>query len=451
MTGTPPAPSTRHYDIDELPPLGEAIPLGIQHVLAMFASNVTLPIIIATAIGLSGGDTAFLIQVAIFVAGIATLMQTIGYGPVGARLPVVQGTSLGFVAVAIPLAERFGLAAVFGGTIFAGLVQLGMGVGLRWLRWLFPPLVSGIVVLVIGISLIPVGLTLAAGGNGAENFGSLTNLGLAALVLVVTVVLHQFTRGFTSAASVLLGIVVGYLVAIPLGLVDAQRIVDAAWFSFPEPLRFGLSLPAAALIGMGVMAVATTVETIGDLSALTMGGAGREVTDRELSGGIMGDGVGTAFAAFFGAMPNTSYSQNVGLVAVTGVMSRHVVSIGAVFLVLAGMIPKLAAVIQAMPPAVLGGAAILMFAMVAAAGIKLLVMCDLNRRNMLIAALSLGLGLGMVTAPDALAALPETLRILLETGIVPAVFVAIVLNVILPAQPDAGDGNGGAHPGVQHG
>lgn len=413
MTNAASTPPAQQYDIDQLPPLGEAIPLGIQHVLAMFASNVTLPIIIATAIGASAGDTAFLIQVAIFVAGIATLMQTVGWGPVGARLPVVQGTSLGFVAVAIPLAERFGLAAVFGGTIFAGLVQIAMGVALRHLRWLFPPLVSGIVVLVIGISLIPVGLTLAAGGNGSEDFGSLTNLGLAVLVLVVTVVLHQFTRGFTSAASVLLGIVAGYLIAFPLGLVDVQSIVDASWFSFPEPLRFGVSLPVAALIGMGVMAIATTVETIGDLSALTMGGAGREITDRELSGGIIADGAGTAFAALFGAMPNTSYSQNVGLVAVTGVMSRHVVSIGAVFLVFAGMVPKLAAVIQAMPAAVLGGAAIL------------------------------------ISVPDALAALPETLGILLQTGIVPAVFVAIVLNVVLPESQSA-DSGGHADPGTAH-
>lgn len=427
------------YEVDEMPPWQEAVPLGLQHVLVMVASNVTIPIIIAGVVGATTGETAFLVQVALLVAGLTTLLQTVGIGPVGARLPVVQGTSFGFLVIAIPLASEFGLSAVFGGAIFAGLVQVLLGLSLRWLKDLFPPLVSGIVVLVIGVGLLPAGINLAGGGAGAEDFGSATNLAMAGLVLVVILLAYALGKGIISAAAVLVGLVVGYLVAIPVGLVDAAPIREAAWLAFPQPLRFGLTFPTAAIIGMGVMAIATSVETIGDLAAVTKGGAGREVTDRELSGGVVADGVGTAFASLFSAMPNTSFSQNVGLVAFTGVMSRHVVSVGAGFLILAGFVPKLAAVISAMPSAVLGGAAVVMFAMVAAAGIRLLAESRLDRRDLLIIAVSVGVGQGMATVPDLVATAPEQLRVLLITGIVPAGFLAVLLNLILPGRDTASD------------
>jgi xanthine permease len=428
------------YDIEEMPPWAEAVPLGLQHVLVMVASNITIPLIIAGVVGATTGETAFLVQVALLVAGLTTLMQTIGIGPIGARLPVVQGTSFGFLVIAIPLASEYGLSAVFGGAIFAGVVQVLLGFSLRWLKSLFPPLVSGIVVLVIGIGLLPAGINLAGGGANVEDFGAAIHLGMAGLVLVVILIAYALGKGFISAAAVLIGLVVGYLVAIPFGLVETTRIAEAAWFSFPQPLRFGLTFPAAAVIGMGVMAIATSVETIGDLAAITKGGAGREVTDRELSGGVIADGVGTAFASLFSAMPNTSYSQNVGLVAFTGVMSRHVVSVGAGFLILAGFIPKIAAVISAMPNAVLGGAAVVMFAMVAAAGIRLLAESRLDRRDLLIIAVSVGVGQGMAAVPDLVAIAPEQLRVLLITGIVPAGFLAVLLNVILPGR-DVGTGS----------
>ena len=420
------------YDVEEMPPLREAVPLGLQHVLVMMASNVTIPVIMAGVIGATAGQTAFLVQVALLVAGITTLMQTIGFGPVGARLPIVQGTSFGFLIISIPLAEQYGLSAVFGGAIFAGVVQVALGFSLRWLKKLFPPLVSGIVVLVIGIGLLPTGMTLAGGGSGAEDFGSWTNLSLSGLVLVTVLVAYRYAKGMLGAAAVLIGLVAGYLVAIPLGKVDVSQIGEAAWFSFPTPLEFGLSFPAAALIGMGVMAIATSVETIGDLAAVTKGGAGREVTDKELSGGVIADGVGTAFASLFSALPNTSFSQNVGLVAFTGVMSRHVVSIGAVFLILAGLFPKAAAVIAVMPAAVLGGAAVVMFGMVAAAGVKLLAESALDRHDLLVIAVAIGAGQGFAAVPAAVANFPEELRVLLVSGIVPAAAFAVVLNLVRP-------------------
>ncbi|QBI19089.1 purine permease [Egibacter rhizosphaerae] len=423
---------TAAYGVDELPPWRQAVPMGIQHVLVMFASNVTLPLLVASAIGATTGETTLLVQLAIFVAGVCTLLQTFGVGPVGARLPIVQGTSLGFTVVAIPLAEEYGLAAVFGGGLVAGLVQVLLGTCLRWLKPLFPPLVTGLVVLVIGLSLLPTGLEFAAGGADAPDFGAGQNFALAALVLVLMIALNRYGRGFVSAAAILLAIAVGYLVSVPFGLVEAQPIADAEWVAAPIPLAFGVSFPVAAIVGMAVMAVATTVETIGDIGGVTAAGEGREPTARELSGGVLADGVGTSFAALFSAMPNTSYSQNVGVVGLTGVVSRHVVSIGAVFLVVAGLVPKLGAVISEMPTPVLGGGFLAMAGMVAAAGIKLMTADAMTRRNMLIIAVALGLGIGLLNAPDAVAMAPETLRITLETGIVPAAVAAVLLNAILP-------------------
>ena len=426
------------YGVDDTPPLREAVPLGLQHVLVMMASNVSIPIILATAIGASTGDTAFLVQVAMLVAGLTTLLQTIGIGPVGARLPVVQGTSFGFLVVSIPLAQTYGLSAVFGGAIFAGVVQVALGFSLRWLKRLFPPLVSGIVVLVIGIGLIPTGMNLFGGGAGAEDFGSWQNLGLAMLVLAVILVAYRFGKGILGAASVLVGLVVGYAVAAFTGKVSFERVGDAAWFAIPTPLEFGLSFPAAALIGMGAMAIATSVETIGDLAALTKGGAGRDVTDKELSGGVVGDGVGTAFASVFSALPNTTFSQNVGLVALTGVMSRHVVTIGAGFLILGGLFPKLATIIAIMPAAVVGGAAVVMFGMVLAAGIKLIAASRLNRHDLLVIAVAVGVGQGFALVPAAADVFPEELRVLLISGIVPAAFIAVVMNLVRPDESQGG-------------
>ncbi len=427
----------RLKDPNYLPPLKRAIPLGIQHVLAMFVGNITVPIIIAGLIGVTPEEKVFLIQVAIFIAGVATLIQTIGVGPVGARLPIVQGTSFGFLPVAIPLAKTYGLGVLFGGALFAGLVQVCLGAILKKIRHWFPPIVTGVVVLVIGISLMQVALVYAGGGkwlmdNKPEFFATGKQLFLSITVLVVTLGVHQFGRGIFATASILIGLVVGYLIAIPLGMVNFSIIANAAWFAVPSPFKFGLSFNIAALLGMGIMALITTIETVGDISGITIGGAGREATDKELSGGIMADGAGTALASLFGALPNTSFSQNVGVIAFTGVMSRHVVTIGAIFLVLAGLIPKLGAIVSAMPQAVLGGASIVMFGMIAAAGVKLLTQEALNRRNMLIVAVCLTLGIGLPQVPQFVQFFPTQLAVVMKSGIVPAGIFALVMDRILP-------------------
>lgn len=428
-----------YRDPNYLPPLHEAVPLGIQHVLAMFASNVTPAIIIALAAGFSFGSTemVYMIQIVMVFAGIATLLQTVGMGPVGARLPVVQGTSFAFIPVMIPIVKTAGVAALFGGVILGGVFHFFLGTVIGRIRNLLPPLVTGIVVLTIGLSLIPVGIKYAAGGvplMGKPEFGALVHWSLALVVIVVTLGLKFFTRGLFSTAAILVALVVGYLVAIPMGMVDLSKVGNAAWFAMPAPLPFGFEFNMAAVVGMCLMSFVSAIETVGDISGITKGGAGRGATDREISGGTMADGLGTILAGIFGGLPNTSFSQNVGLISMTGVMSRHVVTFGALVLVAAGLIPKVGAVIAAMPIAVLGGGVIVMFGMVVSAGVTMLSDVPWNRRNMLILAISLSIGLGLQSVPEALQHVPGTVKILLTSGILPAALLSIILNAILPQE-----------------
>ncbi|WP_163340617.1 uracil-xanthine permease family protein [Desulfopila sp. IMCC35008] len=424
---------------DYLPPLHQSIPLGIQHVLAMFASNVTPAIIISLAAGFTFGsaEMVYMIQIVMVFAGISTLFQTVGLGPVGARLPVVQGTSFAFIPIMIPIVKTAGMAALFGGVVIGGIFHFLLGTVIGRLRNLLPPLVTGIVVLTIGLSLIPVGIKYAAGGvplMGKPEFGGLEHWSLALVVIFVTLALKFFTRGLFSTAAVLVALVVGYLVAIPMGMVNLSKVSGAAWFAMPSPLHFGFEFNVAAVVGMCLMSFVSAIETVGDISGITKGGAGREATDKEISGGTMADGLGTAISGIFGGLPNTSFSQNVGLISMTGVMSRHVVTFGALFLVLAGLIPKVGAVIAAMPIAVLGGGVIVMFGMVVSAGVTMLSEVAWNRRNMLILAISLSIGLGLQAVPEALQHVPGTLKILLTSGILPAAVLSIALNAVLPEE-----------------
>lgn len=431
-------PST---DPNHLPPLHEAVPLGIQHVLAMFASNVTPAIIVSLAAGFSFGspEMIYMIQIVMVFAGISTLFQTVGLGPVGARLPIVQGTSFAFIPIMIPIVKTAGMAALFGGVVIGGIFHFFLGTFIGRIRNMLPPLVTGVVVLTIGLSLIPVGIKYAAGGvplMGKPEFGALHHWMLAIIVIVVTLGLKFFTKGLLSTAAVLVALVVGYIVAIPMGMVNFGKVAGAAWFAMPSPLHFGFEINIAAIIGMCLMSFVSAIETVGDISGITKGGAGREATDKEISGGTMADGLGTALSGLFGGLPNTSFSQNVGLVSMTGVMSRHVVTFGAIFLIIAGLIPKIGALIAAMPIAVLGGGVIVMFGMVVSAGITMLSEVNWNRRNMLILAISLSIGLGFQAVPEALQHVPGTMKILLTSGILPAAILAITLNLILPDSVD---------------
>lgn len=453
-------------DPNYTPPLYKAIPLGIQHVLAMFVSNVTPAIIVAGAAGFGFGSNSpdfpellYLIQMSMLFAGIATLLQTITLGPVGAALPIVQGTSFAFLPIMIPLVAGKGvdaLAALFGGVIIGGLFHAFLGTFIGKIRFALPPLVTGLVVTMIGLALVKVGIQYAAGGVpaiGTPEYGSLLNWSAALVVIFVTLGLKFFTKGMISISAVLIGLLVGYIYSIFAGILSIEAITGSwnrsAAFALPQPFKYGFEFSAAAVIGFCLMAFISAIETVGDVSGITKGGAGREATDKEIQGATYADGFGTAVAGCFGAFPNTSFSQNVGLIAMTGVMSRHVVTCGAIFLIICGLVPKVGGVIRTVPIEVLGGGVIVMFGMVVAAGISMLSDVDWNRRNMVIFAIALSIGLGLQLEPGALQHMPETARILLTSGLLPAALIAIVLNLILPEElaDEATEEVSGGHAG----
>ncbi len=436
-------------DPDYTPPLAQAIPLGIQHVLAMFVSNVTPAIIVCGAAGFGFGSNSpdfpqmiYMIQMSMLFAGVATLFQTVGFGPVGARLPIVQGTSFAFLPIMIPLVAGKGvdaMGALFCGVLVGGVFHALLGTVIGKIRFALPPLVTGLVVLMIGLALVKVGIQYAAGGvpaMGKPEFGSLQNWSVALVVVFVTLGLKFFTRGMLSIAAVLIGILVGYAVAYFMGMVNFGNVGRAASFAVPTPFHFGFEFSVAAIIGFCLMAFVSAVETVGDVSGITKGGAKREATSEEISGATYADGLGSAIAGIFGGLPNTSFSQNVGLIAMTGVMSRHVVTFGAIFLIFCGLIPKVGAIISTVPIEVLGGGVIVMFGMVCAAGVSMLSDVNWNRRNMVIFAVSLSVGLGLQLVPDALQHMPSTAKVLLTSGLLPAAFLAIILNLVLPEDID---------------
>ncbi|HJL66217.1 MAG TPA: nucleobase:cation symporter-2 family protein [Arenicellales bacterium] len=430
---------------DYTPSMAEAIPLGLQHVLAMFVSNFTPAVIIGGAAGFAFGssDAIFLIQMSMLFAGIATLFQTIGFGPVGARLPVMQGTSFAFIPVMMTIVKTASMGALFGSIVIAGIFHTLLGTIVGRIRNWFPPLVTGLVIVIIGLMLIPVGIEYAAGGAGDFNkgkpdWGSASHWIQALIVIVVALGVKFYSKGILSSAAILVGLIVGYVVSIPMGDVNFSGIANAAWFALPKPLSYGFEFNITAIIAMCLMCIISAIETVGDISGVTKGGAGREATDKELSGGTFADGLGTAVAGVFGGLPNTSFSQNVGLISLTGVMSRSVVTLGAIFLVICGLVPKVGAIVSSMPISVLGGGVILMFGMVISAGINMLSDVQWNGRNMFILAISLSVGLGLKMVPESLQHIGgDSLPMLLTSGLLPAALIAVVLNLILPKEEEA--------------
>lgn len=430
-----------YSDPNITPPMGQAAPLGLQHVLAMFASNVTPSIIVAGAAGLQfgGAEQVYLIQMAMLFAGIATLFQTIGFGPVGARLPIMQGTSFAFVGVLAGIAATQGLGVALTSCIIGGLIHFALGSVIANIRYLFPPLVTGLVILAIGLYLVPVGIKYAAGGAAdfqmaAESFGSLMHWTVALTVIVVALGFKFITTGILSNAAILLGLIAGYLVAFMFGMVNFAAVDKASWVTGLQTLPYGFEFNLGAVIGVTLVSIVSAVETVGDTSATAKAGAGREATDEEISGATYADGLGTAVAGVFGGLPNTSFSQNVGIVGMTGIMSRHVVTIAGAIMVICGLVPKIGAIIASMPLPVLGGGVIVMFGMVAAAGLNVLSEIKMSRRNMIIIALSLSIGLGFNLVPSAVQYLPGIWKTLATSAVAPTAFLAIILNQILPEE-----------------
>ena len=448
-------------------PLTKAVPLGLQHVLAMFVGNLTPILIITGACGIGAGSEfaelqVDLLQNAMLVAGIVTLVQLYAIGPVGGKVPIIMGTSSGFIGVFNSVAKVMGggiagYGAIMLASVLGGLFETVLGFLLKPLRRFFPAVVTGTVVLSIGLSLVSVGVGSFGGGNAAADFGSLENLALGALVTVVIIAFKHGTKGMTSASSILIGIIAGYIASAVMGLflsptgitadgveytkawvLNWDKVAEASWFSIPKLMPVPLVFDLRAIVPVLIMFIVTAVETVGDISGVMEGGMGREATDSELSGGVICDGLGSSFAALFGVLPNTSFSQNVGLVAMTKIVNRHALATGAVFLVFCGLLPKLAALISIMPQSVLGGAAVMMFSSIVISGIQLITREPLTARNITIVSTALGLGYGIGANGAVIAGLPEAVQLIFGgSGIVPAAILAIVLNIVIPREKEA--------------
>ena len=454
--------SKEAYSFEGKMPLGQAIPLGLQHVLAMFVGNLTPLLIIGGACGIMGG-TEFvnlqisLLQNAMIIAGIVTLIQLYGIGPCGGKVPIIMGTSSGLIGVFSSVVATMGsgvmaYGAIMGASIIGGFFEGILGFFLKPLRRFFPSVVTGTVVLSIGLSLIAVGINSFGGGFKTKDFGSMENLGLGLFVLIVILCFKHGTKGFFSSSSILFGIIAGYIAAFIMGLVlpttgvtakgvtftkswvlNWDKVANAGWFAVPDFMPVDIIFDMRAIIPVCIMFIVTAVETVGDISGVMEGGLEREATDKELAGGVICDGLGSSFAALFGVLPNTSFSQNVGLVAMTKVVNRFALATGAVFLILCGLIPKLGALVSIMPQSVLGGAAVMMFSSIVVSGIQLITKEKLTPRNLTIVAVALGVGYGMGANPGILAHAPAAVKLIFGgSGIVPAALVAIILNIVLP-------------------
>lgn len=426
------------YSLDGTPPLGTAIPLGLQHVLAMFVGNVTPIIIISNTLKLPVEQKAFLIQCAMFVAGIVSLIQCYPIGPVGAKLPIIMGTSFGFLPVCLAIAAKYGLPGVLGAALVGGVFQVILGFFLKYIRKYFPPLITGIVLISIGLSLVATGMKYFAGGAGSADFGSAKNLMLGTIVLLIVLGVKHFTKGLVSQSAILIALIIGYFIAIPLGKVNFASVGTASWMAFPIPFKYGIEFHLDAILSILVMYVISTVETVGNTCGIVAGGVGgRTATDKEVSGAVIADGLGSSFAAIFNVLPNTSYGQNVGIISMTKIVNRFSIATGAIFLLIAGLFPKVGAVIAVMPSSVLGGAAIVMFSMMVVSGINQVTEQPLKGRNSTILAVAIGLGVGFSLVPDASKYFPHAIKMLFEgSGVAVATIVAIVLNIILPKDPE---------------
>lgn len=429
--------NTSLFDLDGKPSLGKAAPLSLQHVLAMLVGNVTPAIIVSGVVGLSAEDSTILVQTCMFIAGIATLLQLYPIGGwgfrAGSRLPVIMGVSFAYIPTVLSIVGDYGIAGVLGAQLIGGFVAILVGIFIKPLRKYFPPIVSGTVVLTIGLSLYPVAINYMAGGNGSPGYGSLQNWGIALITLLVVIICNNFTKGYLKLASILVGIMVGYVISIFMGMVDFSAIGKAGWFALPKFRYFGMQFNTAAVITMSIMYIVNSIQAVGDLSATTAGGLDREPTDEELSGGIVGNGVASIIGSLFGGLPTATFSQNVGIVAMNKVVSRFVLAISAVIILLCGFIPKFGALMTTIPQAVLGGATISVFALITMSGMKLIMQEELSARNTSLVGLAVALGMGIDMVPASIEAFPKWfIDIFGSSPVIIATIVAFVLNIILP-------------------
>lgn len=421
------------YPVDAKPPFGLTLLLAAQHLLAALGGIIAVPLVLGNVLKLSTADTIVLVNAALLVSGIVTIVQCRGIGPIGLRLPSVMGTSFTFVAAALAIGfSEHGVAGILGASLVGSLVMIIGSFFMPYVRKLFPPVVTGTVVMMIGLSLVPVAVDWFAGGQkGDPHYAEPANLAMATFVLVLVVVLVQWGKGIFSAAAIVIGIMVGYVVALALGWIQFDNVKNAELFAVPQPLHFGLAFPISGIIGMSIAYLVTIVESSGNFLAL--GNATQtEITGKHLRGGVLCDGLGSALAALMSTTPFSSFSQNIGVISLTGVASRYVVTVMGVMLVLAGVFPVFGALIVSIPMPVLGGAGLMMFAMIIAAGIQMLDKVERSKRNGLIIAISIGCGLAVTTRPELLDKLPSFVKEIFGSGITVGSVLALLLNLVLP-------------------
>ncbi|TFH86040.1 purine permease [Billgrantia azerbaijanica] len=427
--------NTSIFDFYGQPSLAKALPLSLQHVLAMIAGVITPPIIIAGVVGATPEEKLLLIQVAVLASGVCTLFHLYGVWKFGARLPAIFGVGFAYVPTLIAVGGQFGIEGILGAQLIGGITMMVVGYFIQYIRHLFPPVVAGTVVLVIGLSLYDIAVRYMAGsGNvNAPDFGEPLNWIVGLVTLVTVLAASQFGKGVVKLSAIIVGILVGYGMSLFLGMVSFDSVAEARWLAVPQVMPFEMEFHTSALIAMVVICVINSVQTIGDLSATTVGGMNRELKTPELTGGLLGNGLTTAVSAFFGALPTSTFSQNVGIVAMTKVISRFVLALAGGFMLLAGLSPKFGAIMTTIPYPVLGGATITVFGMITMTGIKLLIKDELSARNMTIVGLALALSLGIAEVPAAIERFPEWLRSVIGGApIVVAAITAFVLNLVLP-------------------
>ena len=423
------------YTLDGKVPLLKSIPFGLQHVLAMFVANIAPIMIVTGACGLSTQETASLIQTAMIMAGIGTLVQLFTVWKLGAKLPIVMGISFTFVSVFCYVGPKWGYGAILGAVIVGGIMEGVLGLFAKYWRKIIAPIVSACVVTAIGFSLLSVGANSFAGGVGAADFGSAQNWILGSITLVCCILFNIFAKGHLKQLSVLFGLVVGYIVALFMGKVDLSALQGISLVSLPQIMPYKPVFNLSAIVSVAMIFLVSATETIGDTSAMTSTVLGREATDKEISGSLACDGLISSLSACFGCMPITSFSQNVGLLAMTKVINRFTLATGAGILLLAGVFPAFGAVLATLPEAVLGGCTIMMFGNIVISGLQMIGSCGFSQRNITIAALSLSIGLGFTQVPDMFNIFPSMVRTIFAENCVAVVFLAaIIMNLVMPKE-----------------
>lgn len=425
------------YGLNDRPPLKDTVFAALQHLLAIFVAIITPPLIIAGALGLDLETTGFLVSMSLFASGISTFVQCRRLGPIGCGLLCIQGTSFSFIGPIISAGLTGGLSSIFGATIAASTVEMAISRVLKYTRKIITPLVSGIVVTLIGMSLIKVGITACGGGVAAQNngtFGSVQHVGLAALVLVLIIIFNRSSNRYLRMSSIVIGLLVGYVVAWFLGMVDFSSVQSYGGFNIPVPFKYGISFDISAIIGLGLVYLITAIEAYGDVTANSLI-SGEPVEGEKFvkraSGGILADGFNSMLAGIFNSFPNSIFAQNNGMIQLTGVASRYVGYYIAGFLIILGLFPAVGLIFSLMPEPVLGGATLLMFGTVAAAGIRIISSQKIDRKATLVMALSFSFGLSVELVPEILSKLPETLRNIFSSGITTGGLTAILANILI--------------------